>query len=1021
MKYALFLPVFFLSALRAAPTLQNDADHVGEAPYRDKDQDRKGVLHLFMESLGCRVGGPGSAWDSDRYLWDIGSRVQRGEVKMDAFLDEINNLFDKDYAFKDSLFEFFVYDTHLNPENSTNLNVKMADRQEFLNAVRSYLQPFADEAKLGHSTQPVPHAYRISYADYTARVQRLNNWKNKFIQKIQDRCSYTKGSVTDKSEAYRQGATIPKLPASATSPLDVLVGRVIDSMTCDPLLTTTPLWWAGEALAKGEFSFAEWQSAWAAALPKKIKSRPTQAELSTRSQDILNYFVPSQSPDAPLLTPLPASQQKVRDNYRVIREKEIALVKWLHEQQAEDALPCTGIVALDRSHYRADISNQIDTPATAVQSCADVAHAVGEKYDLRFDKLKDEVENVFYDTSLQFRSDKNLNQVLDRLQELEDGISLTTDHLTGHLQKHAAELTQKSLGQGRSAIAQLMQIDDRVPQVVLQDQLTALKKYWTENYIIGQADPHSEKSKAARHSFIEELTRRNATKLILSCLESDGRLYAASTHNQEKAFSHNLKPGEKDYERVMNIIQERKKLQNSAEAEYRVKLAEYQKKVKAGIDTSKPIFPHHFTDETDWGTAEPSLNQTSVTAPAGRYYHSEITNILGQAAIDGKNPALAAQRISEYCQLSTVFAKSKDPAAEAKRMSEILAVRFLRAHSGYKYSYLSWRHEDSETKNQVIEDFAITQIFCPPFHLRFAYQMQIHNPAYYGSATNPDRIANCKSVGDLKAPDNAALRALNENVLAVLQESHDATTPLVAQVSASLTTSRESAKLPAAVPLTDRQALDILRGEHAKLMSLRDRMQRELDIFDDVKSSPDIKNYFQTLETARLDEPGKLFSLLPDDPKNESWVRAHNDSAQRARVNFKDYVLVKPAAYTLQKDEFLANQKILANELRFDVSVWMKRVNELYETKAGRNLLSQGGYSFAHFSDRMWALRELYEEYERDLAYNLRACYQKESKTPSDIVAPTYRDVQLLQKEVAEVQQTPPSGRSKNNKTQRRR
>lgn len=943
-------------------------DHVG---YTEEPLDLNGSVSNVVFNLGCRRGKvPNDAWDSDRYLWRVAQEIQAGSFTLDDFMTALKPAIEKT----------------LTPESSMRESSWFAkapgQRAELLDSIRSVLEPFAAEGKSDARAFKIPKLYQQKYngmlgevPGYRERISRLNRIKDVFYQVGERRglnritdgvfsynylpCNQHFVLQSDLSESYRRSATTHELDKQHAPPLDVLADRVMNEMACRPHLDNFPLWYVGERMLRGDFSREEWTAAWKARIAASDKiSSAARAQLEQYNESMMKAFSVA-APQTFALKDVPdATVAALAKNYKSIREGEFAFIRRLQDADLGFKEPCDSANKMKRSPLQLAASEILEHPEKAkiVSVCDSGVAALQKDYNKKLEKLKDDMRITFFQSRLSFDHHDDFNAVMDKMIASNDFVEKATQQLTESSSVVARDLTQKAINEKWPSLKQVVALgDDRVTKAIFSDHADEMRKFWTEKFLLGGLDPTSAEGQKLINQHNAKLRARNSMRLLVSCLEADGRAMALSTHG-DLDYSDSVGKGvagvaNHELDSLRAIIAKRKARQRAA--------------VVKAQKADKTVTEHHYDHQTNVGTGSVSIDQSSVGLPAGRYYHAEIARFLTYTDSAGR-PAtflgeLAAKKsIREKCRLDQVFAHMKPK--EIDEVNELLFQHMNASHVGYKYSWTSWTERLTlDEQFEALDHYVYIQNLCLPLHLNYAAKVVEHNPASMGTLSSQTRKDICAKVGTLPNPDNAALEELTQTVQSSLAASY-------AQASQGDT-------------LAKLKAHD---ANIAKLGVQRDELMRRMSAFEKSKLDSGAQKYFTDLDHARIDEPGKLLGFFKDyqnAPSTEARKKAVLSMADRQHDSFVKFLATDPQSkdYAKARLDYLEKRQEHASAGEGWVSVWVARSEEEYVARLG-NHYSGGFYSgFGHFKDRFGATAKLYNQYEEELGVLLRACKADEA------------------------------------------
>lgn len=664
----------------------------------------------FINHLGCKKSdGEKEIWDTDKYIWEIGKNLQNKEYSIENFMKGIDQIFEKAYKFKNDFSEVVLWSKDKKPINSEDLNIYKKEREEFKKILKEVLLPFEEESKSKKPSLIAPFDYRKSYSLYKERVEKLNKWKEKYPQKIKILCPKNPENPENAFQKYEKDAHSENFQDNQHPPLNILANHVVNSMGCeekDRKRSPLPLWYVGGRIQEGEFSLKDWKEAFKKELDESMEkeslNKKNRIEYENRFNNLLSHFENSGLKD-----------KKFIDNYSKIRSEEVLLQQWVISKKIldKDKFPCDstktieGRGILDQAHYSVDC----------------LGDRVEKKLTPQFENIKKQIETLFYDLGTNIGPNEDSDALRKEKERIEATLSKATLATKVEGLSKTLDLAKKFTAKHSQKLARMQ--EPRLNEIILKGHMEDIISFWTKNFAFNNKDPNSKEGKALLTNYISRLSKNSNTKMLLSCFESNGRIYLNSTHGKEANGTTYLAPGIEDSKRVLQ------KMQN-------------------------------FDIQTNWGTSQISFDQSYISSPAGRYYHDTISNILRSST----NTQKTLKHITSECQLETLLSKGSEK--EVNEVANELLKRMKNSEGSNK----------NTSKKSSIEDFAYIQQFCLPIHLNLASKIyELKKGKYFGSL-DPDkgRIEECKRIGNIENSSNTVLDDINNYILGVLKETHKA-------------------------------------------------------------------------------------------------------------------------------------------------------------------------------------------------------------------------------------------------------
>ncbi len=946
----IFLTVYVIPISHAQEKTKHQKPENSEVPYRSFSE-KIGVYEkpqYFINHMGCKKSdGEKEVWDTDKYIWEIGKNIQNKDYSLTDFISGIDAIFEKAYKFKNDLNEIVFWNKDKKPTNSDDLNVYKKEREEFKTILKELLQPFEEEGKKSHISPLAPNAYRKSYSLYKERIERLNKWKEKYPHKIKILCPENPDNPENAFLNYEKDALGENFNDKQHPPLDVLANHIVNSTGCEEKerkATPLPLWYVGDRIQSGEFSLEEWKGAFKKELDQSVKKRTLNKENRTEYENRFNELL-SRFEKAEVTDNLPLAKgttfnkdAELINDYRNIRNEDIRLQQWILSKRLieKENFPCDprkiieGRGLIDQVHYAFDPPQEGQTKDIVKNSCQAVGKNLEKKYEDQLTKIKEQIETVFYRAEPNFSPEDDPNAIRKEKEEINEIISKATSALKGKELTKSYNLAQNFTKKHSSKLTPLT--ESRLSGIVIQAHIDELVSFWTKNFILNDTSPTSAEGQKLLSNYLNKSNKASNSKMLLSCFESNGKIYFHTSHGSETQNTTYLSPGKEDSKNVLDKIQERRQKQ------------------------SKNSSAHHFDQQTNWGTAQISFDQSSLSSPAGRYYHQSISNIVYSSAKNknsSNNSEQAFSKVINECQLHSLLPKSSEE--EINKVSNELLKRMKRSDSGYKFSSLSWNNTSQSSKNTALEDFAYIQQFCLPLHLNFAYQVYKNNPKYFGSlAPEKGRRKECSSVGDIDQSTNFILNDVNNYVLGILKSNHKNASSSEQLANANITP----------------EEIKKMKQTYTTLELKEKEAEKNQELFENLKEDAVMTHYLKRSQEASIKEAWKMLSLsntLLGWKDNETIETGPN-----LKKVLEDYALSDGSNHTNRKEELLNAQQERRKRSLNQLNTWLHERKNSFKG----NFANQFDDSFYHLKDRFEALNDLYDSYEKELADQIRLCAQ---------------------------------------------
>ena len=931
---------------------------INEVPFRSySDQLKEDEKpQYFISHLGCKKSdGEQEVWDTDKYIWEIGKDLQNKNYTLDEFIKGIDRIFDKAYKFKNDFTEVVFWNKDKKPINSDDLNIYKKEREEFKKILQEILLPFEEESKKNHISPIAPEAYRKSFSLYKQRIEKLNKWKDIYPHKIRVLCPENPDLPKNAFSTYEKDSLSSNLKDNNHPPLDVLAHHVVNSIGCDEKEWKTPpltLWYVGDRLQSGEFSFEEWTETFKKELDQSVKAKlfnkEARIDYEKRFNDLLMYFSSFKADnDLPLAKGTAVeSNMPVIKNYKDIRSQDIKLQQWVIEQKIlkKQKFPCDpdkviqGRGLIDQVHYAVDPPEKNIKKDLSLNSCRAVKNNLEKKYSDQFTELKQQLETVFYGAEINFSPEHNPDAIRKEKEEINELVTKATTVLKGKELSKSFNLAQSFSSKHATKLSSM--VEPRLSGIVFQNHIDDLVSFWTKNFILNNTSPNSSEGQKLISNFLTTKNRDSNTKMVLSCYESNGRAYFFASHGNEKNNTVYIAPNINDSQRVLQAIQEQKK----------------KHKANPGA--------HHFDKQTNWGSAQISYDQSSLSTPPGRYYYEALSEMF---YTKGKKDSLSSseqslEKIINECKLKSLLSKSNPE--EIKKIASELQKRMRNSLSKTNFNSLS-----------AIEDFAYIQQFCIPLHLNFASRIYLNSlktgRKYFGSVGNENRAKECKNVGRIDDVSNPVLNDINNYVLGILKANYQNT----------ISNDKLANFRPEEIKeMKERYALlEQKEKEHAKYSESLDKL----------KDDPEMSKYFKRLQEANLNEAWKLFTISKS---LSGWANNDNaDTSEKIKKALEKYAQSDETNFEKNKREFFEAQQERRQRSIQQLMAWINLQKNFLNGKFSQQIED----SFSHLKDRYEALNDLYDAYEKELADQIRVCGQNQSAQSLAIMLPTYKDPSL--------------------------
>ena len=987
----------------------------------------------FTATLGCKMdpNDEKSILNTEPYIWEIGSSIQRGDYSLDDFMIELEKKFVAEYKPRGMGDRIFGGNKHLDPQSefSTDLNVSLEDRKIFLDAVRDFLNPFDNERKKHASAIP-PEEYRLSFQNYLNKLVVINAWKAKFPNKMnsQKHCSYHLNNMeTPLLDTFKKGLAQP-YASNANPPLDVAARAFVGTLGCGETYKYPAIWYIGERINRGLYPIVKWNEAVEKELQRRVDgkeiSKDTKLYLGKSLNEVFDYFRPETKSalSLPYNTPIFSEKSAIYKNYGKVRSHEALLSNWL--TSTSEKIPCDSIQTdpakpkqqvFEDSQLRKHLSVALDNPDPVQygekNACTKLFESVKEEYTQRMAILIAQLNSTFYDAQI-YDYDFNPEKISREMQSIEGNLLNITNTMMGTQVDKSQEIADKYYEDNKAYFSPLrftregVMDEQRFPSFAMKDHIDNLVDYWKTNFVLGGKDPTTPENQADIDKYFKVLLVKNSKAISLTALESNGRFYSTSKHGDETSEKGRLSldHGDHDTVKLLKWLNSKKNLQEESDAK--------RNKAIRNKDANIPDKDHYFTQQTNWGAAQISYDQSSVRTIPGQAYHENLQNILGISF--GKDESFvlsesyAKANIVKKCQLKSLLRRSvkdgkevgevpQDVEADVDEAAKKLLEAMVRSEDPKKYQFLpyTWEHSKTlsdETKYQSVMDFALIQMLCPPVHLQLAADIYDDNQRtgkqYYGSLTRSNAIASAKPVaevddGKLKSLELPILKKINEQVKSGLMESYKHSLSEAANLAKS-----DNNKSP----VDGAEYIKAQNKRYNELKVNRDGAFAAIHDFQRSKSDTVIQNYMDRLQNFNLSKPMSMFETEAKfSGWNEGDVTEYNsDEATGLKIAnaYENYV----SSTEKDKDKYLQKyreaQKVRRNKSTFQLSSWFMDMRDKYP-----NLGTKLDSAYYHFKDTFQSLHDLYDEYELKLADQDRQC-RMNLKDPSHYISmmPDYLD-----------------------------
>lgn len=938
------------------PEVGNIQDIPHRAYSEQLSEDQK--PHYFISHLGCKKSnGEKEVWDTDKYLWEIGKDLQNKKYTLESFINGIDRIFEKAYKFKTDLTEVVFWNQDKKPLNSEDLNVYKKEREEFKTILKEILKPFEDEGRKYHISPLPPEEYRKSYLKYTFKIDKLNKWKDKYPKKIKNLCPLKPDNPENAFINYEKDALSSNLEDNQHPPLDVLAYHAVQSIGCDdkdwkkPPLT---LWYVGDRIKSGEFTHEEWKSAFQKELDESVKrkemKKESRDEYESRFNSLLENFEKERQPlNIPLSKgAISSKEDRLLQRYSAIRSEDMKLQQWVISKKIlkDEKFPCDpqkvikGRGIIDQVHFGIDPNPQGTEKNIALNSCKAIKKNLEKKYEERFQELKDQMETSFFGAEINLYPEANSDTIRKEKEEISKFINETTETLRGKELEQSEKVAKNFTLKHSSKLSPLW--EPRLSNVLLQVHIDDIVSYWTKNFILNDKSPDSPEAKKSINSYIDNLSKATHTKLVLSCYESNGRVFFHSSHGKEKQSTTYVRPKQNDLKNDLKEIQQIFKDRQ-----------EKQKKDPAG---------HHFDKQTNWGTSQISFDQSYISSPSGRHYHEAISSMIFAKNKNNKSPEvtqLALKKITTDCKLKSFLQGSNEE--EIKKIANELLVKMRNTHQ---------TKNSSQLNPSAIENFAYIQQFCLPLHSSLALRVyQNSGSKYFGSINDDRRKDACKDVGDIDRGTNPILKDLNSHVLQVLKTNY--------QKASSV----DSIARP--------EDIQKMKNLYTELELKEKEMEKNLAILESIKTDPAINGYFKRLKESSLHEAWKLFTIEKEKPLLGWMNNPTSDTSLNIQKSLKDYIQSDELSFQKNKTDFTIAQQERRKSSLAQLNLWIHESKSKFDSQHAKKI----DETFFQLKDRLEALHDLYDSFEKELSDQIKLC--KIETNNNEMIyqmIPTYKD-----------------------------
>ncbi len=869
----------FLTLILTSYTLAQDPknSHQGSEPKPalETTSQKLGQIEkpqYFINHLGCKkTEGDKQDWDTDKYIWEIGKDLQSQRYSLKDFISGIDMIFDRAYKFKDDFIEVAPpWNAAKKPINSSDLNVYKKEREEFKNILSELLLPFESESQKDNPEVFAPKSYKKSFALYKERIEKLNKWKEKYPEKIKGLCPEKPDNPENAFTNFHKDTTSKKISDHQQPPLDILANRVVNTIGCDDQKrgkAPLSLWYVGGKIYNEEFTIEEWKEAFKKELDKVVAqnkmSKKSRNEYETRFNNLLINFERKDETQTSNKSQSLLAGTPVVKNYQQVRGDDIRLQQWIIEKKVlnKETFPCDEDVTIegrgiiDKVHFTVD------------------CNSADKKYAPLFKEFKNNFKTFFYSSKVDFSPEENTESLRKEREEINKKILNATIALKGKALSNPLGVAKEHISKHSKKLSPIW--EPRQSEIILEDHVENLVTFWTQKFTFANTSPDSPEGKKIISTYLASLNKTSHTKMILSCLESNGRTHLFTPHKDEKKGTIHIPPGI-NASKVLSEIEQKNKSRG-----------------------------HNFNTESNWGSAQISHNQSDIHRESGRYYHDAISKIIN--SLDKKtSDAQTLSRITKECRLKTLLPQSSEEEINSTAKELLRRMR----------STINLKEKVKEAI--AVENFGYIQLFCTPLHLNLASKVFSTNKIYFGSLKpGKDRVKECKSIGNIEEPSNPIITDLSENVLRTLKENY------------------KNAYLAEEANIKPEE-ISRMKKTHAEIEAKEKEIEKNQELFEKLKNDSAMTSFITQIEEANPNEAWKFFSFSKP---FSGWMNNENANASEyLRKALEMYTLSDESSFKKAQENLFQVQQERRKKSMAQLNQWINQKRSLFNGQSAKQM-----------------------------------------------------------------------------------
>jgi hypothetical protein len=826
----------------------------------------------FINHLGCKKTDLDKEdWDTDKYIWEIGKDLQSQRYSLKDFISGIDIIFDRAYKFKDAFTEIAPpWNSAKKPINSNDLNVYKKEREEFKSILNEILLPFEEEPQINNSEAFVPKSYKKSFGLYKERIEKLNKWKEKYPEKIKGLCPEKPDNPENAFTNFHKDTTSKKLSDNQQPPLDILANRIVNTLGCDEQKTgkaPLPLWYVGGKIYNGEFTIEEWKEAFKKELDKVVErkklSKESRIEYEIRFNNLLINFERENEIQASNKNQSLKAGTPIVKHYQQVRGDDIRLQQWIIEKKIlhKEKFPCEEGIAIEGRGIIDQVHFSVD------------CNSADKKHTPLFKEFKNNFEDFFFASRVDFSPGGNPEALRKEREEIDKKILNATIALKGKELSNPLGVAKEHISKHSKKLSKIW--EPRQSQIILQDHVDDLVSFWTKKFTFAITSPDSAEGKKIISNYLTNLNKTSHTKMLLSCLESNGRTYLFTPHGDENKGTVYIPPSLND-SKALSAIEQKNKSRG-----------------------------HKFNIQSNWGSAQISYDQSSLDRESGRYYRDAISKIINSS--DKKtSEAQILSRITKECRLKTLLPNSSED--ELNNTAKEL----------FKKMKNSINLKEKVIEAVAVENFGFIQLFCPPLHLNFASKVFSTNKAYFGSLKpEKGRIKECASIGNIEHTSNPIISDLSEYVLGVLKANHK-----------NVFLAEEANINP--------DEISRMKKTHAAIEAKEREIEKNQELFDKLKNDSAMNSFINQIKEANPTEAWKFFSFTKP---LSGWMNNENANASEyLKKALEMYTLSDESSFKKAQENLFQAQQERRKKSMTQLNEWINQKRSLFNGQSAKQM-----------------------------------------------------------------------------------